>query len=163
MRFPNRKLFNTVAGLFTLLWFCLAAHSAMAAPDGLQVLTSKHNFKDLEKRVAAAIKANGMLRVFKASASAAAKGRGVSIPGDSVYGVYRNDFAVRMINANPLAGTEAPILIHVMEQPDGTAQIAYKTPSSVFSPYTDGHDDLAVLAKELDKVFAAIAEQAVAQ
>jgi len=145
------------------LWTGFAALGAAASPDGLRVLPSPHGFKDLEERVAKAIADHGMLRVFKASASAAAQGRGVNIPGDSVFGVYRNDFAVRMITANPLAGTEAPILIHVMGQPDGTARLAYKTPSSVFAPYAEGGDgDLMVMAAELDAIFAAIAEQAVA-
>lgn len=140
----------------------ITATPLQAAPDGLRVLPSPHNFADLETRVVAAIKNHGMLRVFKASASAAAKGRGIDIPGDSVFGVYRNDFAVRMIAASPLAGTEAPILIHVMEQPDGTASLAYKTPSSVFAPYAEGGAPLAEMAKELDAIFAAIAEQAAA-
>jgi len=148
-----------------ILFAALAAFwitAAQAAPEGLRILPSPHSFADLEKRVAKAIKDNGMLRVFKASASKAAKGRGVDIPGDSVYGVYRNDFAVRMITASPLAGTEAPILIHVMEQADGTAHLAYKTPSSVFAPYTDGGAALMEMAGELDVIFAKIAEQAVA-
>ncbi len=149
---------GSVLALLAALWIT----AAQAAPEGLRILESPHSFAALEKRVAEAIKDNGMLRVFKASASKAAKGRGVTIPGDSVYGVYRNDFAVRMITASQLAGTEAPILIHVMEQTDGTAHLAYKTPSSVFAPYTDGGEALQEMARELDAIFARIAEQAVA-
>lgn len=150
-------------GFLAAIAVVLGMGSALAAPDGLRILKSPHSFSSLEKRVAQAIKDHGMLRVFKASASRAAKGRGIDILGDSVYGVYRNDFAVRMVTASQLAGTEAPILIHVMEQKDGTAHLAYKTPSSVFAPYADGGEDLKKLAAELDEIFAKIAEQAVAE
>lgn len=151
--------------LVLTLTFCLAAMDARAQPAGLVLVKTPHSFATLEERVAAAIKSAGMLRVFKASASRAAKARGVDIPGDSVYGVFRNDFAVRMIRANPLAGTEAPILIHVMEQQDGTAALAYKTPSSVFEPYAvagAGAEGLTTLAAELDAIFDAIVRQAAA-
>ncbi|RVU37908.1 DUF302 domain-containing protein [Hwanghaeella grinnelliae] len=153
---------NGLAGLLIAFWVGFGPHVAFAAPDGLQVLTSPYGFKELEERLGKAITDHGMLRVFKASASAAANRRGVDLPGDSVFGIYRNDFAVRMIEASQLAGTEAPILIHVMEQPDGTAALAYKTPSSVFAPYADGGTALTALARELDTIFYAIARQAVA-
>ena len=151
-----------LAGLLIAFWVGFGPHAVFAAPEGLQVLASPFGFSELEERLGKAIADNSMLRVFKASASAAAKGRGVDLPGDSVFGVYRNDFAVRMIEASPLAGTEAPILIHVMEQPDGTAALAYKTPSSVFAPYAEGSTSLMELARELDAIFAAITRQAVA-
>ncbi|WP_425403314.1 DUF302 domain-containing protein [Hwanghaeella sp.] len=154
--------FKALAGVLVAVIVGLGSFSVAAAPDGIRILESPHGFKELEERLGKAITDHGMLRVFKASASAAAKGRGITIPGDSVFGVYRNDFAVRMIMADPLAGTEAPILIHVMEQPDGTADLAYKTPSSVFAPYAAGGTALSEMAIELDAIFAAIAEQAVA-
>lgn len=156
---------NGLAGLLVAFCIGFGPHFAAASPDGLQVLKSPHEFTALEERLTKAITDHGMLRVFQASASAAAKRRGIDLPGDSVLGVFRNDFAVRMIEANPLAGTEAPILIHVMGQPDGTAALAYKMPSSVFAPYadsTDGGAALMQMATELDAIFAAITRQAVA-
>ena len=154
----TKRLISPFLAVLAILW----TTTGHAAPEGLRVLASPHSFAELEKRVAKAIKDNGMLRVFKASASKAAKGRGVDIRGDSVYGVFRNDFAVRMVTASQLAGTEAPILIHVMEQADGTAHLAYKKPSIVFAPYVDGGLALTDMANELDVIFAKIAEQAVA-
>ncbi len=159
---PLPRLFMLLlAGLLVASFSWIGERAAMAAPEGLIVTKTTHDFATLEKRVAAAIKTAGMLRVYKASASKAAKGRGITIPGDSVYGVYRNDFAVRMIEANPLAGQEAPIVIHVMEQDDGTASLAYKTPSSVFAPY-NGPAALTEMAKELDTIFAGIVAEAAA-
>jgi len=157
-------MFRRNGFVWLLVAFCtgFGSHFAAASPDGLEVLKSPHEFTALEERLTKAITDHGMLRVFKASASAAAKRRGIDLPGDSVLGVFRNDFAVRMIEASPLAGTEAPILIHVMEQADGTATLAYKTPSSVFAPYAEEGTPLMELARELDAIFAAITRQAVA-
>ena len=49
------------------------------------------------KALNGAIKDNGMFTVSKASASAGAKRRGIDIAGNMVIGVFRNDFAVRML------------------------------------------------------------------
>ena len=77
-----------------------------------------------------------------------------------VLGVYRNDFAVRMLEASIPAGIEAPIRFYVTENADGTASLTYRTPSALFAPYQDGGEALAALAGELDGIFAAIAGQA---
>ena len=45
-----------------------------------------------------------MFMVTAASASAGAKRRGVTVPGNLVRGVYRNDFAVRMLKASVASG-----------------------------------------------------------
>ena len=109
-------------------------------------------------------KANEMGLVTRASASAGAKNAGITIPGNMVIGVYRNDFARRMLAANIAAGIEAPIRFYVTEEPDGTATLSYKTPTTVFSPYfAEGGDALEVLAGELDTIFAQIAEEAVGE
>jgi uncharacterized protein (DUF302 family) len=110
--------------------------------------------------VEAAVKANGMFVVTRASASKGAAGRGLTIPGNMVLGVYRNDFAVRMLEVSLAAGIEAPIRFYVTENADGSASLAYRAPSAVFAPYEEGGKALAALAGELDEIFAAIAAEA---
>ncbi|MEQ9609274.1 MAG: DUF302 domain-containing protein, partial [Kiloniellaceae bacterium] len=82
-------------------------------------------------------------------------------PGNTVIGVYRPDFAVRMLEASTAAGIEAPIRFYVTENADGSATLSYKTPGTVFAPYADGGQALQDLAAELDEIFARIAADAV--
>ena len=89
----------------------------------------------------------------------AALARGVTIRGNAVIGVYRNDFAVRMLKASVPAGIAAPLRFYLFEREDGAATLVYRTPSAVFAPY--GSADLDAMAEELDAVFAAIARAAV--
>ena len=74
--------------------------------------------------------------------------------------VFRNDFAVRLLAADPAAGFEAPIRIYVHENPDGTATVSYISPSAVFAPYR--HAEVQAIARELDAIFKAIVERGVA-
>ena len=85
-----------------------------------------------------------------------------TIPGNMVVGVYRPDFAVRMLEASVPAGIEAPIRLYITENDDGTATLSYKMPSAVFAPYEDGGAKLRELAAELDAIFDKIARQAAA-
>lgn len=131
---------------------------------GWKVHETEHSFTELVERVNDAVEANDMGLVTRASASAGAENAGITIPGNMIIGVYRNDFARRMLAANIAAGIEAPIRIYVTEEPDGTATLSYKTPTTVFSPYfEEGGDALEVLAGELDTIFAQIAEEAVGE
>ena len=77
-----------------------------------------------------------------------------------VIAVYRNDFAVRMLEASVPAGIEAPIRFYVTENPDGTASLTYRRPSTVFAPC--GSADLDAMAKELDQIWQQIVAAAVA-
>jgi uncharacterized protein (DUF302 family) len=122
---------------------------------GMRVVATPHGFGDLVKRLDAAIEANGMFAVTRASASVGAKRRGVDIPGNMVVGVYRNDFAVRMLAASVPAGIEAPLRFYLTANADGTASLSYRAPSAVFAPY--GSAELDAMAQELDAIFAAIA------
>jgi uncharacterized protein (DUF302 family) len=150
-----------------------AAHAGRAAPPGFTSFETPHDFQTLVERAEAAVKANAMFVVTRASASKGAASRGLTIPGNMVLGVYRNDFAVRMLEASipagieaPMleasipAGIEAPIRFYVTENADGLASLSYRVPSAVFAPYEDGGAVLAALAGELDRIFAAIAAQA---
>ena len=133
------------------------AQAIRAAPPGFTSFETPHDFQTLVQRVEAAVKANGLFVVTRASASKGAASRGLTIPGNMVLGVYRSDFAVRMLEASVPAGIEAPIRFYVTENADGSASLAYRTPSAVFAPYEDGGE---ALAGELDEIFAAIAATA---
>ena len=154
------SLRRTLAGLLIAAAILAVAQIARAAPEGFTSVKTPHEFKTLVERVAAAVKSNGMFVVTRASASKGAASRGLTIPGNMVLGVYRNDFAVRMLEASLAAGIEAPIRFYVTENSDGSASLAYRAPSAVFAPYEDGGEALAALAGELDEIFAAIAAEA---
>ncbi len=151
--------------LGTLLWIGNAAPVSAAGWDGLpgwSVTKTSHGYQDLIARLNAAVKANKMGLVTRASATLGAKSLGKTIPGNMVVGVYRPDFAIRMLEASVPAGIEAPIRFYITENDDGTATLSYKTPSAVFAPYRDGGGKLEEMAKELDALFAKIAREAAA-
>jgi len=152
-----------LCALLTIALTGLARADSLADREGWQVVPTDKSFETLVEDLKTAIKADKMGLVTQASASAGAKGRGITIPGNRVIGVYRNDYAVRMLEASVAAGIEAPIRFYVTEDSDGTATLSWKTPSFVFAPYMDeGGQALADLAAELDLVFLSIAEGAVA-
>ncbi len=129
---------------------------------GWRVLSTPHSYVELNKKLDESIKANKMGLVAQASATVGAKARGITIPGNRVVGVYRPDFAVRMLKSSVPAGIEAPIRFYVTENDKGKTQLSYKTPSTVFAPYMkEGGKELRTLAKELDVIFAKIAADAV--
>jgi len=72
--------------------------------------------------------------------------------------VFRNDFAVRLLAADQVAGFEAPIRIYVYENADGSATITYSPPSATFAAYTN--PEVHRVAAELDPIFKAIVDQA---
>ena len=128
---------------------------------GWIVIDSRQSFEALVGRLETTVKSEKMGIVTTASASAGAKAAGITIPGNKVIGVFRNDFARRMLGASVAAGIEAPIRIYVTENQDGTATLSYRKPSTVFAPYADeGGDALKAVGTELDDIFARIAERA---
>ena len=130
--------------------------------EGWVVLPTGLGFPELVKRLEDAVQADGMAVVNVASASEGAKAQGFAIPGNRVVGVYRNDFARRMLAASLAAGIEAPIRFYLTENADGTATLAYRTPKAVFAPYlADAGQDLAKVADELEAIFGRIAAAAV--
>ena len=142
--------------------FLTGGAAAAAERPGWAVQKTPHGYQELVKRLGDAIKANKMGLVTKASATVGAASLGKTIPGNMVVGVYRPDFAIRMLDASVDAGIEAPIRFYITENSDGTATLSYKTPSQVFAPYADGGEKLKTMAKELDAIFAKIAQEAVA-
>lgn len=151
--------FRTVSSVLFVLMFSALASSAMAGGPAVQTIKTQTDFEALWERLEAAVKANGMFVVTRASASRGAAGRGIKIPGNLVIGVYRNDFAVRMLEASIPAGIEAPLRFYVTENADGTASLTYRKPSAVFAPY--GSAALDKLASELDAIWEKIVKQAV--
>lgn len=131
---------------------------AAAQVDMETVKTSK-SFSDLKQALDEAVKANEMLLVTRACASCGAAGRGIDIPGNMVVGVYRNDFALRMLEASIPAGIEAPIRFYLTENADKTASLSYRLPSTIFAPYENA--DLDAMAKELDVIWQKIIGAAV--
>ncbi len=125
--------------------------------SGVQRLDTTHPFQVLEERMIRAIAENQMGLVTHASRGARA--RGLKIPGNAVLGVFRNDYAVRMLKASVAAGIEAPLRIYLTENADGSATLRYRLPSVVFAPYEK--PELDRLARELDEVFARIVADAV--
>ena len=151
----------------TLVVFALAASAGLSLAagwdgPGWSVNKTTHDYKTLVERLDAAVKANKMGLVTRASATAGATSLGKTIAGNMVVGVYRPDFAIRMLEASVPAGIEAPVRFYITENSDGTATLSYKTPSAVFAPYTDGGDKLKEMAAELDGIFAKIAGEATA-
>jgi uncharacterized protein (DUF302 family) len=151
-----------IALLCSLALAATATAGTLKPLPGWQSFDTKKGFAALSEALDAAIKDNKMGLVTQASASAGAKAAGFTIPGNRVVGVYRNDFARRMLAASVTAGIEAPIRFYVTENPDGSATLSYKTPSAVFAPYFgEGGDKLKEIAAELDPIFAKIAADAV--
>lgn len=144
------------------LAFAPVSAIALEARDGWSVMATDYSFNDLVDRLKNAIAGEKMGLVTQASASDGAKAQGLTIAGNRVLGVYRNDYARRMLEASVAAGIEAPIRFYVTENPDGTATLSYKLPSFVFAPYFDeGGESLRALSGELDTIFAKIAAKAV--
>ena len=114
----------------------------------------------LPDHVLESIKKNKMGLVTHANAQAGAASRGAKIRGNQVIGVFRPDFAIRMLKASAEAGFEAPIRVYIYDNENGTATIAYLKPSDVFAPYSN--PDLDQMAKELDVIFARIVQDAIA-
>ena len=151
---PVHALLLTIVAATALL----LATIAHAAPDGLRTIRTGHAFGELLQRVEAAVERHGMAVVATASASRGAAARGVKIAGNAVVMVFRNDYAVRMLEASIPAGVEAPLRYYVTENADGTATLSWRAPSSVFAPY--GSPALDDMARELDAVFEQIGRDA---
>ena len=141
----------------------LLAMPVVAAPVAAQPERVTHvvrtPFHDVVATLHRAIQNQKMVLVCEADAQKGAAGRGVTIRGNRVLMVFRNDFAVRLLSADAGAGFEAPIRIYVHENADGTTTVSYRTPSAVFAPYR--HPEVQAVATALDPIFRTIVEEAV--
>ncbi len=172
-RSPSRANFGAIVGttirmLGALIFGAIvlamppSAAAGWNAQPGWSVSKTAHNYKTLIERLDNAVKDNKMGLVNRASATAGAATLGKTIPGNMVVGVYRPDFAIRMLEASVPAGIEAPIRFYITENADGTATLSYRKPSAIFAPYADGGAKLKALAAELDVIFEKIAREAAA-
>ncbi|MEM7215286.1 MAG: DUF302 domain-containing protein [Pseudomonadota bacterium] len=150
-----KKFFISAALAFGVLGMALSGAFAGTEKslkrDGWITHETDIPYAELFPKLKVAIKTTGLRQITTASASAGAKGRGITIPGNRVVGVYNNFFAVRMLEASIAAGIEAPLRIYLTERPSGGSNITYKIPTEVFRPYfEEGGSDLKAMAKELD-------------
>lgn len=143
----------------TVLTAALSIAPALAQ-DGRITATSRAPFPKVVEALEKAVVDHKMALVCHANAQKGAAGRGVTIKGNQVLMVFRNDFAVRLLAAEPQAGFEAPIRIYIHENADGTATVSYVPPSAVFAPYK--HPEVKAVAAELDPIFKAIVDGALA-
>ena len=127
--------------------------------DGMVRIDTPYDFPMLWARLETAVRDHEMLLLLQASASRGAATRGIDIPGNGVMDIYRNDFAVRMLNASVAAGWEAPMRFYLIETADGTALI-YRMPSARFAAYDS--PELDQVGADLDALFESIADQATA-
>ena len=149
---------SIIALTTALVLFQTAARAA--GPDSRETAVSRASFARVAEALEKAIAQENMVLVCHADAQRGAAARGVTIKGNQVFMVFRNDFAVRLIAADPAAGFEAPIRIYVYENPDGTATVSYARPTTVLSAYR--HPDVAAVAAELDAIFKRIVDRALA-
>ncbi len=162
MRTTSTRLAAPVLAAALLMMVAATAPGRAENPapyPGTQVIETGHSYVDLVSRLDAAVEANKMGLVTRASATLGAKrALNKTIPGNMVVGVFRPDFAVRMLEASVPAGIEAPLRFYITEESDGTATLTYRKPSAVFAPYeVPALDDMA---QELDAIFAKIAADA---
>ena len=151
-------LFVAIGVVFNVADAAYAGTEKALKRDGWITHETSIPFKDLYPRLKDAIKTTDLRQITTASASAGAKGRGLTIPGNRVVGVYNNFFAVRMLEASVAAGIEAPLRFYLTERPRGGSHLTYKIPTEVFRPYfPDGGSALRVMAKELDGLMEKIA------
>lgn len=147
-----------------LVVLCSAVPGGLPSPalaqDGRITVKSTAPFGRVAEALERAVADEKMGLVCHANAQRSAAGRGVTIKGNQVLMVFRNDFAVRLLAADPAAGFEAPIRIYVYENPDGTATVSYLPPSVVFAPYR--HPGVQAVARDLDPIFKAIVDRGVA-
>jgi uncharacterized protein (DUF302 family) len=150
----------TGALLATVVLTCLSWLTAVPAhaQDARITAVSRAPFQQVAEALERAITEEKMGLVCHANAQRGAAARGVTIKGNQVLMVFRPDFAIRLLAADPRAGFEAPIRIYVYENADGTATVSYLPPSAVFAPYRN--PEVQAIAAELDPIFKAIVERA---
>lgn len=153
---PTRALIATVA--LTSFWWLTAVPAY--AQDARITAVSQAPFPKVAEALERAITEEKMGLVCHANAQRGAAGRGVTIKGNQVLMVFRPDFAIRLLAADPRAGFEAPIRIYVYENADGTATVTYLPPSAVFAPYRS--PEVLKIAGELDPIFKRIVDRGLA-
>lgn len=160
----KRHLTGVLTVIIIVFFLVANAHSGTHKSlkrDGWITYETDIPFAELYPRLKTALKASPLRHITTASASAGAKGRGITIPGNRVVGVYNNFFAVRMLEASIAAGIEAPLRFYLTERSDGSSNLTYKIPTEVFRPYfEEGGKPLRTMASELDDLMDQVAAEA---
>jgi hypothetical protein len=163
-----RAIRHLAASLVAVLFLGLAAAGAQPAAElpsampGWSITRSHHDFEQLAFRTQKAVAAAPLTVLLKWSPTQDTEGKQVRLRKSLVLGVYSAAYALRTAEASTAAMLETPLRVLVSENDDGSATLAYKLPSVVFAPYTDGGPGLVSLAKELDGILAHIAREATA-
>ncbi|QOR39792.1 DUF302 domain-containing protein [Billgrantia diversa] len=148
-----------MAGLALILAAPLAADVDWPQ-EGWEVRSTEIDYDELLSALKEAVEAEEMAVVTEAGPTEAAANRGVTIPGNRVVGVFRNDYAVKILKLSVPAMIEAPIRFYVTENENDSATLSWKTPSHVFAPYAEqAGPELESVAEELDAIFNAIADR----
>lgn len=153
------KITLSVLSLFVFVLSCQVVHAAAGCLRETIKVISPQPFDVTIQRLEKSIADNKMGLVAQASASRGAANRDIKISGNVVLMVFRNDYAVRMLNASIPAGIEAPLRIYVTENENGSSIISYLSPTTVFSSYKNR--ELDALAAEMDPIFERIVNDAV--
>ncbi|MBI4638642.1 MAG: DUF302 domain-containing protein [Candidatus Rokubacteria bacterium] len=151
-----RRAIVLASMIVPLAWWASPAD----AQGGRVTAVSRAPFQRVAEALEQAIADQKMALVCHANAQRGAQARGIAIKGNQILMVFRNDFAVRLLAADPTAGFEAPIRIYLYENPDGTATVTYLPPGVVLAPYR--HPEVRAIAAELDPIFKTIVERALA-
>ena len=139
-----------------------SARADLRPRPGWEVFPTAKSYDALLADVKEATQDSPLAIVTEAGPTEAAAKRGVTIPGNRVIGVFNNDLAVRVLELSEAAMIEAPMRLYVTENDDGTATLAYETPSIVLTPYVEeGGTGLVAIGAELDGLFAEIAGRSV--
>jgi uncharacterized protein (DUF302 family) len=150
--------------ILAILGMAAGSAQALEPRDGWVVHDTTKSYGDLVEALRDAVKSAPIAIVTQASASDGARAQGHEIPGNRVFGLYRNDYARRMLAASVASGIEAPIRMYVTEDDDGNASLSYRRPTTVFNPYFDeGGAALRDLAAELDGIFENVAKTAISE
>lgn len=128
--------------------------------DGWNVINTDKSYATLVDDLRLAIVEADMLIVTEASPTAAAAERGETIPGNRVIGVFRNDYAVKIIRQSVPAMIEAPLRFYITEDSPNASTLSWKIPSTLLMPYDQENIDLENIANELDMLFQRIANNA---
>ena len=133
----------------------------LAPREGWAVLKTDKDFQTLVKDTRTAVKAQSLIAVTQADPTAAAKKRGITIPGNRVIGVFNNDLAGNVLETSTAALIEAPIRLYATENSDGSATLSYKTPTTAFAPYiAEGGAPPSAIAAAIDQTFQHISKAA---
>ncbi len=103
------KIALSVLTLFVSALSYQVVHATEGCLLETRKVLSSQPFEVIIKRLEKSITDNKMGLVAQASASRGAATRDIKIPGNMVLMVFRNDYAVRMLNASIPAGIEAPL------------------------------------------------------